>query len=230
MPPPWLTVVSWVALATAAACAAWITWDLFGNGHRQQMRVMEVVWPVTALYAGPLAVWAYRRFGRLRSRRWRDEVGLDEMPEQAEWVHVALGVSHCGGGCTLGDIVASLAVFWLGLSVAGLALYPEYVADYLAAVVLGVAFQYFAIAPMRGLGLRKGLLQAARADVLSLTAFEVGMFGWMALTQLVLFPRSHLHPDEAAYWFFMQVGMLLGFATAWPANVWLLRHGTKEPM
>jgi len=28
----------------------------------------------------------------------------------------------------------------------------------------------------------------------------------------------------------MQIGMILGFATAWPANVWLVRRGIKEEM
>lgn len=55
---------------------------------------------------------------------------------------------------------------------------------------LGIAFQYFAIAPMRGLGRRKGLVEAAKADFLSLSSFEIGLFGWMALTQLVFFPTT----------------------------------------
>ncbi len=37
---------------------------------------------------------------------------------------------------------------------AGLALGAEYVGDYIAAIALGIVFQYFAIAPMRGLSLR----------------------------------------------------------------------------
>jgi hypothetical protein len=103
-----------------------------------------------------------------------------------------------------------------------MALVPEYAADYLAAVSLGIVFQYFAIAPMRGLGLRDSLIEAAKADILSLTAFEVGLFAWMALTQLFLFPRPHLGADRAFYWFLMQVGMVVGFFTAWPANVRLI--------
>ena len=82
---------------------------------------------------------------------------------------------------------------------------------------------------MLGLSFRKGVVAAAKADVLSLTAFEVGLFGWMAVMSFVLFP-SPLHPDTAAYWFLMQIGMIIGFATAWPANVWLIRRGIKEAM
>jgi hypothetical protein len=44
-------------------------------------------------------------------------------------------------------------------------------------------------------------------------------------------PGPHrLHPDSAVYWFGMQIGMCLGFLTAYPVNVWLIRRGTKEAM
>ena len=69
-----------------------------------------------------------------------------------------------------------------------------------------------------------------KADTLSLTSFEVGLFGWMAIMQLVLFPVEHIHPDHAAYWFLMQVGMILGFFTAYPVNWWLIKRGIKEAM
>ncbi|WP_283818577.1 DUF4396 domain-containing protein [Jatrophihabitans telluris] len=29
-------------------------------------------------------------------------------------------------------------------------------------------------------------------------------------------------------WFGMQIGMVLGFPTAYPVNAWLIRVGTKE--
>lgn len=151
--------------------------------------------------------------------------------------HAALGIgrsrchSHCGAGCTLGDIVAEFAVFFAGLTVLGQVVYAEMIGDYVLALVLGVAFRYLAIAPMRGLGLREGLITAAKADVLSLSAFEVGVFGWMLLQAYVFFPPPHhLHPDSPVYWAGMQVAMVLGFATAWPANVWLIRRGIKEQM
>lgn len=231
MPPAWLSDLGWASIGLALLCAAWITWDVYGRGHRQQMGVMEIVWPVTALYFGPLAVWGYRRFGWPKSPRWRSEKGLDEPPQRPAWSSVATGVSHCGAGCTLGDLTAEWCVFGVGATIAGLSLIPEYIGDYLAAVALGIAFQYFAIAPMRGLGLRKGLVEAAKADVLSLSAFEVGLFAWMALMQLVFFPGPHhLRPDHPAYWFLMQIGMILGFFSAWPANVWLIRKGIKEAM
>ncbi len=228
MPPTWLTVVAWVSLALAFATAGWILWDVLGRGYRQQMAVMDAVWPVTALYFGPLAWLGYRRWGRPNSPRYRQRTGTE--PDYGEPVSVGIGVSHCGAGCTLGDIVGAWLVFLLGWELLGLALPAEYLADFALAFALGIAFQYFAIAPMRGLGVRDGLIAALKADALSLTAFEIGLFGWMAIMQLVLFTQPHLAPDHAAYWFLMQFGMILGFLTAYPVNVWLVRRGIKEGM
>ena len=147
------------------------------------------------------------------------------------WVTMAIEVSHCGAGCSLGDVISEFAIFALGLTVAGLTIGAEYIGDYLVALAFGILFQYFAIAPMRGLGVKDGLVAATKADFISLTAFEIGLFGWMAFFAFVLFPAPHgLMPNAAAYWLLMQVGMMIGFATSWPANAWLVRRGIKVPM
>jgi hypothetical protein len=231
VPSPWLTDLAWAALAVAFASTAWLGYDIFGRGYRQKMRVMEWVWPVTGLYFGPIAVWGYLRYGRPTSSKWLAEQGLDEPPDKPGWAATATGVSHCGAGCTLGDIIAEFAVFGLGVMIAGQTVLAEYLGDYVLAVALGLAFQYFAIAPMRGLSFRKGIVAAAKADILSLSAFEVGLFGWMALMAFVFFPAPHhIHPDTPVYWFLMQLGMIIGFFTAWPVNTWLIREGIKEAM
>jgi hypothetical protein len=162
--------------------------------------------------------------------------GADEPAPPGErarpwWVTMAIEVSHCGSGCTLGDVISEFAIFGLGLTIAGLTLGAEYVGDYILALAFGIVFQYFAIAPMRGLGLKDGLIAAAKADFISLTAFEVGLFGWMAVMAFVLFPAPHhLTPSSAAYWLLMQIGMIIGYFTSWPANVWLVNRGIKVPM
>jgi len=228
VPPTWLIAVAWISLAAAVGCAIVILADIYVRGYRQQMGIMEAVWPITALYAGPVGLWAYWMLGRPRSPRWRGE-HAGARPEQPYPVAVAIGVMHCGGGCTLGDIIGATFVALVGLEIAGLALWPELVVDYALAFTLGIVFQYFSIAPMRDLGLREGVVAALKADALSLTAFEVGLFGWMILVQLVLFPEQ-LHPGQAVYWLMMQIGMLLGFVTAYPVNWWLIRVGLKERM
>ncbi len=77
-----LTVVSWAALALALAGALAISGDIAVAGYRQRMGVMNLVWPITALYWGPVAVWFYFRRGQRSSRRWEREHG-DEVPESS---------------------------------------------------------------------------------------------------------------------------------------------------
>src|SRR3954452_21001544 len=119
MAPTWLTAVAWTALAGPVASAAVIVVDVYGRGYRQRhMPVMEAVWPLTALYLGPLAVWGYRQFGmtgmaRHHERRW----------ERRGWIRIALSVTHCGAGCVLGDIIAEFVIFSLALTIAGEALF-----------------------------------------------------------------------------------------------------------
>ena len=74
------------------------------------MWIMNIVWPLTALYAGPLAAWSYFKVGRLSTHQAMEQAkARGEKPEARKkpfWQSAALGTSHCGSGCTLGDIVA----------------------------------------------------------------------------------------------------------------------------
>jgi hypothetical protein len=61
--PQWLIYLSAASLIVAGICFLIIVIDI-STGRWQPMWIMNVVWPVTALYAGPLALWAYWRVGR----------------------------------------------------------------------------------------------------------------------------------------------------------------------
>jgi len=53
---------------------------------------------------------------------------------------------------------------------------------------------------------------------------------WGALVFFVLFPGPHLRLNEAAFWFMMQIGMIVGFFTSYPVNIFLVKSGWKEKM
>lgn len=230
MAPTWMNWLAYCTIGLAVVCALTIVWDIWVRGYRSQMAVMDVVWPVTGLYLGPAAVWAYLRLGRPKTRRWQRRHERDTAAPSSRWSSITLGTSHCGAGCALADVLVPWVVFVTGAAVAGKSLYAEFVGAYAAALALGIVFQFWAIAPMRGLGVRDGLVAAAKADVISLTAFQVGMFAAMALSSLVVFADSPLDPTEPAYWLVMQIGMIVGFATSWPANALLIDRGIKEAM
>jgi hypothetical protein len=224
-------------------------------GNRQHMTIMNLVWPITALYWGPAALWGYFTAGRKMTHKHMREMqrkqqsrkqergnprpqsameeeqnGEQKEESEATRAQIALADTHCGAGCTLGDISAEWWMATMGLAFAGGEFGTRLVMDFLLAWSFGVVFQYFTIMPMRGLSVGRGIVEAIRADTLSIVAFEMGLFGWMALTYYVLFPQPHLHPAEAPFWFMMQVGMILGFFTSYPINHLLLKIGWKEKM
>jgi hypothetical protein len=199
------------------------------------MWVMNLVWPITALYFGPVTLWLYYRTRPIAKKGapMADEQRKKEakkMPPTREQISTA--VFHCGAGCTLGDIIGEGGLFVVGgaVFIAGSEFATKLFIDLLLAYVFGIFFQYFTIAPMRGLGFLEGVKAAVRADTISILAFEVGMFGWMAITRFVLFPEPRVHPNSAVFWFMMQIAMIVGWATAYPANIFLLSKGWKEKM
>ncbi len=231
--PTWLHTLAFMSLVLAGVSALTVIADELGK-HRQHMWIMNVVWPITMLWAGPLGLIAYFTVGRnsthtavaaaRRSRR--------EPPNRAKpfWQSVGVGATHCGAGCSLGDLIVEWGTVAVPLTLFGSHIFGTWAADFVAAFLLGIAFQYFTIAPMRGLSLQAGLVAALKADTLSLTAWQLGMYGWMAIVLFALFSPQALPKTGPVFWFMMQLAMMAGFLTSYPVNWWLLRRGIKETM
>jgi hypothetical protein len=232
------TLVSWAFLGIAFICAVVIAIDEVR--HPQKMWIMNVVWPVTALYFSVFALWGYLHVGRGMAKSVMSGTPMDMQPQKTgqeeppvrnpTWAQTAVSDTHCGAGCVIGDVIAECSLPSIGWTLFGSSLCAEYAGDLLLAWSFGIAFQYFAIKPMRNLSVKQGLIAAVKSDTLSIVTFEIGLFGWMALTSFVLFPDPHLGPAQAGYWFMMQIGMILGFFTSYPMNRWFLTSGWKEAM
>ncbi len=218
--PSVLADLAWVSLIVACGCAGFIIIDI-ARGRRQSTGIMEVTWPVTGLYMGPLGLFFYLWFGRAPARGGR-------VSRRSRWQGVFVSASHCGGGCTLGDIIAEGTLYLTGWRLAGNMLASSYLGDFGCAYLLGIWFQYLPIRAARGLAPRSALVAAIKADTLSLMAFEAGLFAWMALVDGVWFPG--LKANDPVFWFMMQIGMGVGFITTYPANWWLVRQGIKDGM
>jgi hypothetical protein len=223
-----MELLAWISIALTLACALWIAADEIR--HPQAMGVMNVVWPVTALYFSVFAVWAYYKLGRPRSRDADSNGGMDMGKQPLRASQVALGTSHCGAGCMIADVVCEFGIAAAGLTLLGSVLWAEYAIDFAAAWALGIVFQYFAIKPMGNMSAGQALFAAVKADTLSILAFQVGMYAWMALVYFKLYPGPHLTAFQPAYWLMMQAGMICGFLTSFPMNWLLIRLGLKEAM
>ena len=250
-PVAWHHWLAWAMLGLGFASALAIVVDELVLGYRQHMAVMNLVHPITALYWGPVWLWLYFTRGRKASHRWarreaqrlrREGADPDELAEQGHstdarhlrpW-HIGNAVSHCGAGCTLGDIagewlVVTLGIAWFGRW-SGHALPEELLLDFLFAWTLGIVFQYATIAPMSGVTGLKGVWTAMKVDTASILAFQMGLFGWMAIFMLLIWPHHGIRIGSPDFWFQMQIGMILGYFTAWPVNRWLVANGVKEKM
>ncbi len=232
--PNWLIMVSVISLLFGVVSAIAVIVDLF-SGYKQHMWIMNLVWPITMLYSGPLGLWAYFRIGRKSSHReMRMHSGMghgESMPgmKRPFWQDAALAATHCGAGCTLGDLCAEWLMVLLPFTLFGRLIFGAWVLDFVFAYAFGIAFQYFTIAPMRNLSLGKGIAAAVKADTLSLAGWQIGMYGWMAVVVFLVFGHE-IPKTSPVFWFMMQIAMLVGFATAYPVNTWLLRAKIKEAM
>ncbi|UWU31721.1 DUF4396 domain-containing protein (plasmid) [Rhizobium sp. WSM1274] len=242
--PSWFETLSIAFLSLGAVSALFIAADVIA--HPQRMAVMNIVWPVTALFGTLAVLWAYYRYGRLATRETMQK--SDSRHEELQGkkgppfpVMVAKGALHCGSGCMIGDVAAEWLAFampmiavWFGWhSIFSEKIFAVWVLDFVFAFVLGIVFQYFAIVPMQKLSPRQGLIAALKADALSLVAWQVGMYGAMAVLQFIVFP--HMFGDRApvdspVFWFAMQIAMIAGFITSYPVNWWLISAGIKERM
>lgn len=227
--PASLHLAAIVSLSLAVACAITIALDVWR--HPPKMAVMALVWPLTALFGSLVWLAIYYRWGRATRQ--------DEDTPFA--VSVLKGASHCGAGCTLGDIVAeglALAVpavaVWFGYgTLFGTRMVALWIPDFLFAFLFGIGFQYWSIVPMRQLSPGEGIRAALKADVLSIGAWQIGMYGGMALIQFLWFAPQFgglAEPGQPEFWMAMQIAMLAGFCTSYPMNWLLVRNGVKEAM
>lgn len=228
-----LQIVSWIAVSLGILSCVFITIDL-SLRQPQKMFVMNLVWPINALWAGPAGVWTYWQLGRAGSRlqdqRARAKSSHDEMkmPSRPFWQKVVPATLHCGGGCTLADLIGPFVFSAAAFAVFGSLVFGEWTIDYIIALVIGVTFQYMALAPMLDQHGPRVWWRALKVDFLSLTAWQVGMYGWMALVIFVWI--GHLRPGQIEFWFMMQCAMACGFITSYPMNWWLIKAGVKTSM
>lgn len=155
------------------------------------------------------------------------------MPMSAgpRWQSTILSTLHCGAGCTLADLIGETFTTFVPIAIGSSLLAGQWVLDYILALVLGIYFQYAAIRPMEPrLSRLQTVGKAFKIDFFSLTAWQAGMYGWMAIVMFVLFSHRPMMHNSWEFWFMMQIAMFFGFLASYPANWILIRMGIKKGM
>jgi len=223
--PEWLTPIAWIYVAVGVLSAAVVLYDFYGRRYRQSERMMEIVWPITALYFGPFALWAYYRLGRAGSPKWQQEKG--PLPEQSLSSKAVTAGTPGGAAATVAHVIGVPLVIASGLTIAGIKLWVLIIVIALLAIAILFFFERFA-SPVWGGGpqAKKGTSTAFLAATVTVLAFDIGMGGWMILLHFGMFMPA---PTDVTFLFLMGIGNILGFATAYPAVRWLIRRGVKDP-
>lgn len=204
--------------------------------YRQPMRIMGIVWPLTMLWSSWVGLVAYLWFGRAKSKMgsmdMSKESNMDSNMDMSKmkmdgskpkWQGVALSALHCGAGCTLADIIGESISGGMALSI-----YTGWILDFILALAIGVYFQYMAIQQMGRIKTRAAIGRALKIDFLSLTAWQVGMYGFMAI--YIFCFGGAVNRLSFEFWFVMQFAMLAGFMLSYPMNIFLIRIGLKKAM
>jgi len=139
-----LYYIAIASIVSGIFCAVIIIVDIL-RGNRQQMMIMNFVYPLTALYGSLFALLFYYIAGRKGA-----EPG-SMMTKKPVWQSVIIGTLHCGSGCTLGDLLAELFLFFIPVTIFGSALAGTWTVEYIFAFIIGIAFQYYSIKPMKNL-------------------------------------------------------------------------------
>lgn len=245
-------IISKIFIVIGILSALSITIDILKHPQKE-MPIMNLVWPINGLWAGIFGVWAYFTIGKYRkmdmSNMKMDDMKdmdmsnmkMDDMKDMdmsnmkmddnkysSFWQGVVADTLHCGAGCSLADLIGPWLFLVFPFTIFNNYTFGEWTLDYFLALLTGVTFQYAAISPMMNEKGVKVWLRALKIDFLSLSSWQIGMYGWMALVIFVWFGR--LSPTTPEFWFMMQIAMCCGFITAYPVNWWLVKVGIKMGM
>ncbi|MDQ3104724.1 MAG: DUF4396 domain-containing protein [Actinomycetota bacterium] len=212
--PDWLTPVAWTYIALSLLSVAFIAADIYLGRRRHDRVATELVWITSALYLGPFAIPVYLSRGRTHA----SSTAVDGTARQTN--ETAIAVLPGGGASAVAHLIAVPLVVAVGWTIAGLAMWPMIIIiAILATLMLAI---YGRIASGSSTGGTRGLSIGAAivAALITVAAFDIGMVGWMLLLH---FNDAMPPATESTFWFLMQIGVIVGLLTGYPAVKWLLR-------
>lgn len=220
--PGWLTPVAWTYIGLSLLSTTFIAVDILLRRHRHNSAATELVWITSALYLGPFAVALYLRRGRAEAPS-AGGVGADGDVGGSSAVAVLPG----GGASAVAHLIAVPLVVAVGWTIAGMAMWPMMIVIAVLAIVMLAIYERVAShapGPQHTGGL--SVVAATVVAVITVAAFDIGMVGWMVVLHL-----NNAMPavTEGTFWFLMQIGVVIGMLTAYPAVTWLLRRNLVVP-
>ncbi|AKJ30716.1 DUF4396 domain-containing protein [Caldimonas brevitalea] len=207
-------LIAWFALAVMST--AYVAWDQFR--HNPEPVVMKWGFVLITLYMGPIGLLLYVMADK------EPAPGTHEEFIKPLWKQGAGSSIHCVAGDATGIILAAAVTAALGLP-----MWIDLIVEYVAGFCFGLfIFQALFMKNMMGGGYWENVRRSFRPEFISMNAMMAGMAPTMSLLMMGRDMRA-MEPTELLFWGVMSLGVIVGFATCYPVNVWMvarkLKHG-----
>lgn len=207
-------LLCWFLLA--AASAAYVAYDQWKNNP--EPHIMRAAFVLVTLYMGPLGFLIYILADK------EPKPGTHENFVDALWKQGMGSTIHCVAGDATGIIVAAVITASLGLP-----MWLDLIVEYLTGFGFGLfIFQSLFMKNMMGGTYWENVRRTFLPEFISMNAMMAGMGSLMSFLMMGRDMRA-MDPLEFLFWGVMSLGVIVGFTTAYPFNVWLvtqqLKHG-----
>lgn len=206
-------LIGWFVLAAAAT--AYVAYDQFAGNP--EPTVMKWGFILVTLYMGPFGLLLY--------------VLADKEPRPGEhekftsplWKQGVGSTIHCVAGDATGIILAAVVTASLGLP-----MWIDLIVEYVAGFSFGLfIFQSLFMKRIMGGTYWQNVKMSFMPEFISMNAMMAGMAPTMSLLMMGRDMRA-MDPFELVFWGVMSFGVMVGFATAYPFNVWMVKKGIKH--
>ncbi|WP_342236198.1 DUF4396 domain-containing protein [Inquilinus sp. OTU3971] len=206
-------LIVWFALALLST--AYVAWDQFRNNPEPV--VMRWGFILVTLYMGPFGLLLYVLADKV------PRPGTHEEFTSPLWKQGTGSTIHCCAGDATGIILAAAVTATLGLPMA-----IDLVIEYAAGFAFGLfIFQSLFMKEMMGGTYWENVRKTFLPEFISMNAMMAGMGPVMAFLMMGRDMRA-MEPTELLFWGVMSLGVMAGFALAYPFNVWMVAKGLKH--
>lgn len=206
-------LIAWFVLAGLSTL--YVAIDQFWNNP--EANVMRWGFILITLYMGPFALLLY--------------VLTDKEPRPGEhegfvsplWKQGVGSTIHCCAGDATGIIVAAAVTALLGLP-----MWIDIIVEYVAGFAFGLfIFQALFMKKIMGGTYGANVRKTFLPELISMNAMMAAMSPIMSFLMMGRDMRA-MDPSELLFWGVMSLGVIGGFALAYPFNVWMVRRGLKH--
>ena len=139
------------------------------------------------------------------------------------WKQAVGSTVHCVAGDATGIIVAAVVT-----ALVGLPMWADLIVEYTAGFLFGLLiFQALFMRKTMGGSYAENVRRSFLPELISMNCMMAGMAPVMVNLMMGRDMRA-MWPGEPLFWMVMSLGIVAGFAVAYPVNVWMVARGMKH--